>query len=148
MPEKSGVLAENRRARFDLEISETLEAGVELLGTETKSVKSGRLNLAGSRVLVRNGEAWLVNAQIPAHQPKNAPPDYDPARNRRVLLHSSEIRSLEGKLQEKSWVLVPLRAYQKKGLIKLELGLGRTRKARDKREYLKAKESRREMRET
>ncbi len=148
MPEKPGVLAENRRARFDLDISETLEAGLELLGTEVKSAKNGRLNLAGSHVLIRKGEAWLLNAQIPAHQPKNAPADYDPGRNRRVLLHSDQIRSLEGKLREKSWSLVPLRAYQKKGLIKLELGLGRSRKARDKREYLKAKESRREMRET
>ncbi len=148
MPERPGNLAENRRARFDLEIIETFEAGVELLGIEVKSVKSGRLNLAGSHVFIRNGQAWLINAQIPAHQPKNAPSDYAPDRNRRLLLHAQEIRSLSGKLKERSWTLVPLRAYEKKGLIKLELGLGKSRKAHDKREYLKTKESRREMRES
>ncbi len=139
-------LAENRRARFDYEISDTYEAGIELLGAEVKSAKAGSMNLSGSYALVRNGQVWLTNAQIPAHQPKNAPKDYDPARSRRLLLHSSEIKGLRGKLEEKAWALVPLRAYLKHGLVKLELGLGKSRKARDKREYIKKKEARREMR--
>lgn len=139
-------LAENRRARFDYALSDTLEAGIELLGAEVKSVKSGQMNLAGSYALARGGEIWLVNAKIPPHQPKNAPPDFASDRPRRLLLHASQIKELSGKLQEKGWSLVPLRAYLKKGLVKLELGLGRSRKARDKREYLRSKAADREMR--
>jgi len=86
-----------------------------------------------------------VNASIPAHQPKNAPADYDPQRPRRLLLHSQEIKELLGKLREKSFALLPLKVYLKRSLIKLELGLGRSRKAHDKREYLKKRIARREM---
>ena len=144
---QSKNLAENRRARFDYALSENYEAGIELLGAEVKSVKAGRLNLAGSFARVRDGELWLTNADLPANQPKNAPSDYDPVRPRRLLLHRTEIKELTGKLQERSWNLVPLRAYLKRGLVKIELGLGRNRKAPDKREYLRKKVSAREMRQ-
>ena len=140
------ALSENRRAKFDYEILETFEAGIELLGTEVKSVKESRINLAGSYALVREGGAWLINADIPAYQPKNAPQDYDPKRSRRLLLHKEEIKGLAGKLHEKGLSLLPLQAYLKHGIIKLELGLGRSRKKHDKRELLKARAAGREMR--
>src|SRR3989344_5995193 len=95
------VLSENRRARFDYDIIETYEAGIELIGTEVKSVKQNRLNLAGSYGIIRENEAWLLNADIPPYQPKNAPPDYDSKRSRRLLLHEKEIKALTGKLHEK-----------------------------------------------
>jgi len=140
------VLAENRRAGFDYEILETIEAGIELRGFEVKSVKGGRFNIAGSYAVVRNGQAWLINSNIPAYQPKNAPADYNPDRSRRLLLKSEEIRSLIGTIKEKSVSLIPLRAYLKRGLIKVALGIGRAKKKSDKREALKKRVAQREMR--
>jgi len=139
-------LAENRRARFDYEILETLEAGIELKGHEVKSVKSGRLGIAGSYAVIRGGEAWLLNSQIPPYQPKNTPPDYDPTRTRRLLLRSDEIKRLVGVLKEKSVTLVPLNAHLKRGIVKIELGIGRSKKKSDKREVLKKRAAEREMR--
>ena len=149
------ALSENRRARFDYEISETIKAGIELRGFEVKSAKLGRMQLAGSYAIIRGGsprrslrrsagEAWLLNSQIPPYQPKNMPPDYDPGRSRRLLLHSDEIASLQGKLKEKL-TLVPLRVLLEKNLIKIELGLGKSRKKSDKRELLKKRAAEREM---
>jgi SsrA-binding protein len=139
------TIAENRRARFDYEISDTLEAGMELKGLEVKSAKAGRFNIAGSRVVIRQGEAWLLNSQIPPYQPNNTPADYDPGRTRRLLLRKEEIAGLIGKLKSKSVFLIPLRAYIKNNLIKIELGLGKSRKKSDKREILKKRTAEREM---
>ncbi len=150
------LLAENRRARFDYEILETHEAGIELTGQEVKSAKSGRINLSGSHAVLRDGsprrshgrsagELWLLNSQIPAYQPKNAPADYDPARSRRLLLHKEETAGLIGKLHNKSVSLIPLSAYVQKNFIKIELGLGRARKKSDKRELLKKRTMDREI---
>jgi len=140
------TIAANRRAGFDYEIIEKYEAGIELNGQEVKSVKNGRFNLAGSYVVPKNGELWLLNADIPPYQPKNVPADYDPARSRKLLLHKREIKTLAGKLRQKSFSLIPVRAYPKNGFIKLELGLGRNRKKSDKRELLKKRSAEREMR--
>jgi SsrA-binding protein len=138
-------LAENRRAGFDYEILENLEAGIELTGQEVKAVKTGRFELAGSYVVVRHGEAWLLNAKIPPYQPGNAPEDYDPARSRRLLLKREEIGELIGKLEEKGKALVPLHAELKHGLIKIILGLGRAKKKRDKRQDIKKRDLEREV---
>lgn len=140
------TLAENRRARFDYEILESYEAGLELSGQEVKSVKEGKMQISGSYVLIRGGEAWLTNSVIPPYQPKNTPPNYDPARSRRLLLRKEEIKNLGGRLREKVFSLLPLRVYTKRGFIKVELGLGRSRKKRDKRELLKKRAAEREMR--
>ena len=140
-------LAENRRARFDYDIKEKFEAGVELRGYEVKSAKSGRFQIAGAQVLIRRGEAWLVNSHIPPYQPKNMPPDYAEDRARKLLLTKAEIKNITGSLQDKSQRLIPLRAYLKNGFIKLELGLGHVRKKSDKREVLKKRAHVREMRE-
>ena len=139
------TVSENRRARFDYGIEETFEAGVELLGTEVKSIKEGRINLAGSYVVIRKNEAWLLNTDVPPYQPKNAPPDYDPKRSRRLLFRHEEIKRFEGKLHEKGLALLPLRVYLKNGLVKIEVGLGKSRKKADKREVIKKRSSEREM---
>lgn len=141
-------IAENRRARFDYEIKEGFEAGVELRGYEVKSAKSGRFQIAGAQVLIRGGEAWLINSHIPPYQPKNMPSDYVEDRARRLLLTKNEIKNITGILQDKSQRLIPLRAYVKNGFIKLGLGLGRKRKQSDKRETLKKRVHVREMRTT
>lgn len=141
------IIAENRRAKFDYQILETFEAGIELEGLEVKSAKNSRMGLAGSYAIIRNGEAWLLNAQIPAYQPNNTPKDYDLLRKRRLLLRKNEIASLANRLKEKGLSLIPLRAFVKRNLIKIELGLARPRKKHDKREILKKRAAYREMRE-
>lgn len=140
-------LAENRRARFDYEILDTYEAGIELLGSEVKSVRKGSFNLGGSYAVIRGGELWLLNSDIPPFQPNNTPEGYDSKRTRRLLVHKEELSALFGKLNEKSYSLIPLRAYSKEGIIKLELGLTRARKKSDKRELLKKRTTDKEARE-
>ena len=137
-------LAENRRARFDHEITDTIEAGIELIGGEVKSVKSGHFELSGSYALIRNGELWLLNSKSPPYQPKNLPESYEPTRTRKLLLKKDEIKALTGKLEEKGWSLIPLHAYIKHGIIKIALGLGRARNKGDKRELLKKRDIERE----
>ncbi|MEK9150914.1 MAG: SsrA-binding protein SmpB [Patescibacteria group bacterium] len=146
------IIAENRKARYDYNILETIDAGIELKGFEVKAVKNGRINLAGSYAVIRGGEAWLLNADIPAYQPANAPPDYDPQRTRRLLLKKSEIKSLVGRLHEKGLTLAPLKVYIKnasagsaRGRIKLEIGLAKSRKKADKRELIRQRETKREI---
>jgi SsrA-binding protein len=141
----TNTIAENRRARFDYEISETYEAGIELKGYEVKSAKGGRLQVAGAHVLIRGGEAWLVNSHIPPYQAGNMPPDYEEDRARRLLLSKDEIKELQGALVDKSRHVIPLKAYLKHGLIKIELGLGRSRKKADKREVIKKRSHQREI---
>lgn len=139
------VYAVNRKAHFDYEILETYEAGIELLGFEVKAVKSGRVNIGGTYIVIKNNEAWLLNASIPPYQPKNAPPDYDETRSRRLLLHKSEIKELIGKASQKGLTLVPLRVYDKKSRVKLEFALARHKKKHDKREVIKERETKREI---
>jgi SsrA-binding protein len=138
-------IAFNKRANFDYEISQKFEAGIELLGFEVKAAKSGRMNIAGSYAVIRDGQAWLLNADIPPYQPGNTPADYDPKRSRRLLLKNAEIKYLTGKSQEKGLTILPLRVYLRKGLVKLELGIGRSRKKQDKREVIRSREIQREI---
>ena len=140
-------LAENRRARFDYEILERFEAGIELKGYEVKSVKNGYMNLSGSYAIIRDGTCWLLNTDIPAHQPKNAPQDYDSKKTRRLLLRKKELSVLTGKLHEKGLSLIALEAHEKHKLVKLTLGLSRSRNKADKREHLKKRSALREMRD-
>jgi SsrA-binding protein len=146
MDTQTNTIAENRRARFDYEIARPYEAGIELKGYEVKSAKGGRFQIAGAHALIRGGEAWLVNSHIPPYQAGNTPPDYEEDRARRLLLSRDEIKELQGALVDKAQHLIPLRAYIKHGLIKLGLGLGRTRKKSDKREAIKKRAHQREMR--
>jgi SsrA-binding protein len=133
-------IAINRSARRDYEILETFEAGMELKGFEVKAVKTGHINLAGSFAVIKNKEAWLLNANIPPYQPANTPDDYDPDRSRKLLLSAAEIKTLIGRTQEKNLTIVPLKVYLKGRLIKIEIGLGRGKRKADKREAIKKKE--------
>lgn len=140
-------IAENRRAAFDYNILEKFEAGIELRGFEVKSAKLGRMQIAGAYAIVRGGEVYLINSQIPPYQTGNTPADYDPAHTRRLLLRQDEIKRLEGLLRQGAVSLVALRAYIKNNLVKVELGLGRSKKKQDKREALKKKALQKEISE-
>jgi len=138
--------ARNKRAYFDYDILEKFEAGIELKGFEVKAIKNGRINLAGSHVIIRGGQAQLLNTDIPPYQPLNTPEGYDPKRTRRLLLRKDEIKKLTGKAEEAGLTVVPLRVYSKRNLIKVEVGLARSHKAKDKRELLKKRADLREIR--
>lgn len=113
--------AENRKARFNYEVLEKYEAGIELLGTEVKSVRGGQMSLDGAFVVVRGGEVFLINASIPPFQLANAPKDYDPLQNRKLLLTKKEITELAGNEKNKKLTIVPLSVYNKGRKIKIIL---------------------------
>ena len=137
------IFAENKKAYFDYEILEKLEAGIALIGQEVKSIKNGRINLAGSYVVLRNNETFLVGCKIPPYQPKNAPADYNSERPRKLLLKKSESKYLIGKTKQKGLTLAPLKVYTKDGKIKLEFGIAKGKKKFDKRELIKKRETER-----
>ena len=139
------TLAENRKARFDYEILETFEAGIILTGQEVKSILSGRLNLAGSYVIIKPNGAYLLNANLPPYQPKNTPSDYDPSRSRGLLLKKEELKYLIGKAKEGGLTIVPLSCYNNKRKIKLSIGLARHKKKQDKRETIRERQTQREI---
>ena len=142
------VITKNKRAIYDFEILETFESGIELKGFEVKAIRLGRMNLSGSYVIIRAGEAWLLNASIAPYQPENIPEKYDSKRTRRLLLKKSQIKNLTGRIQEKGLTLLPLKVYTKNRNLKLEIGLGKSRHKKDKRELIKKREVQREMRGT
>ncbi|MFA5791761.1 MAG: SsrA-binding protein SmpB [Candidatus Paceibacterota bacterium] len=137
---------ENRKARFNYEFLEKYETGIELLGTEVKSVRGGQMSLEGAFVIIRGGEAFLINANIPPYQPKNAAKDYDPLRNRKLLLTKKEITELAGSDKNKSLTIVPISVYNKNRKIKVEIALVKGKKKFDKRETLKKRDTDREIR--
>jgi len=137
------ILSLNKKASFDYQIFEKFEAGIVLSGQETKSAKLGRFSIIGSNVLIKNNEAWLINSEINPYQKNNAQ-NYDPKRNRKLLLRKKEIKYLIGKLNQK-FMLIPLKVYLKNNFIKLELGLVKPRKKYDKREVIKKREVRKEI---
>lgn len=139
------TFAYNRKATFDYEILETYEAGMVLFGHEVKAIKTGHLSLAGAYVVIRNNEAFLINAYIPPYQPKNTPPDYDPSRPRKLLLRKAEIASLIGKTKQKGLTLVPLKVYTKRDKLKLEFALSRGKKKFDKRTKIIERETKRKI---
>ncbi|MDP4007301.1 MAG: SsrA-binding protein SmpB [bacterium] len=139
------TLAENRRAHHDYTISDTLEAGLVLQGQEVKSIRAGRMQLAGSFVSFRGNELYLLGATVPPWQPKNAKENYDPTRPKKLLLKKEELRSLLGRFKQEGLTFVPLQVYTSKAKIKLAFGLARGKKKKDKRELLKKREAQREM---
>lgn len=140
--------AQNKRASFEYEIIEKYEAGIELSGMEVKSIRNGKMSLEGSFVIIRGGEAFLINSNITAFQPKNTSEDYDPLRNKRLLLTKKEIKKLAGNEKNKSLTIVPLAVYNKGKKIKIEIALVKGKKKRDKREAIKKRETDRELRRT
>jgi len=138
--------AQNRKIHFDYEILEKYECGIELLGTEVKSVRGGRMSLEGAFVIIRGGEAFIINAKIPPYQMSNTPSGYDPIRNRKLLLTKKEIRELADTEKNKALTIVPMSVYNKNRKIKVEIALVRGKKKHDKRETTKKRETDREIR--
>jgi len=138
----------NKRATFDYEILEKLEGGLVLAGYEVKSIKTGHISLKGAYVTIKENEAYLTNANIPAYQPRNMPESYNPTRSRKVLIHKKELKEFIGKISQKGLTLVPIKVYSIRGLIKLEFGIGKGKKKFDKREDIKKKDSKRKIERT
>ena len=139
------IVADNRQARYEYEILATYEAGVELKGTEVKSIRAGKVNLRDGFALIRNGETLLLNVHISPHDTTGSYFNHDPRRTRKLLLHKEEIRKLVGQVDQKGLTLVPLRMYLKGGWVKVAIGLARGKKLHDKREDLKRKQDQRDM---
>lgn len=136
----SRPVATNRRARFDYEILETLEAGIQLYGPEVKSLREGRANLREAFAVIRRGEAWLQQCHISPYEPAARGNPSDPTRERKLLLHRGQIEKLEHRVAERGNTLVPLSIYFKDGRAKVELALARGRHTYDKRAALRKKE--------
>jgi SsrA-binding protein len=142
MPDQT--IALNRRAHHDYAIEQTLEAGIVLTGTEIKSIRAGRVNLAEAYARIERGEAWLIGAHIAPYEQGNRN-NHEPTRTRKLLLHRDEIAELIGRTQAKGQTLVPLRLYLHKGMAKLELGVARGKKTYDKRRTIAERDMRREL---
>ena len=138
------VFAENRKARHDYTVLETIECGIVLSGTEVKSVRHGEVSLAGAYGAVLKGELWLLGADIAAYKFGNRF-NHEPKSQRKLLVHAKEIRELQLKTEAKGLTLVPLKVYLKHGRIKVDLGVCRGKQLHDKREALKKKDLRRDL---
>jgi SsrA-binding protein len=143
-PPGTKLIAENRRARFDYEFLERLEAGLVLSGTEVKAAREGKVQLAGAYVDVRDGELWLVGASIAEYE-AGGTFGHLPERDRKLLLHRREIDSLSGKVREKGLTLVPTRMYFKDGRAKVEVALARGRERADKRRVIAERDAQRQV---
>ncbi|MBN8967267.1 MAG: SsrA-binding protein SmpB [Rhizobiales bacterium] len=138
------VVAENRKARFNYAIEDTLEAGVALTGTEVKSARTGKTNIAESYADAKGGEIWLVNANIPEYLQANRF-NHEPRRPRKLLLHRKQINKLIGSIEREGMTLIPLKMYfNERGKIKLQLALAKGKKMHDKRETEKKRDWARE----
>ena len=142
------ALIENERVRFDYEILEELEAGLELLGTEARSLRAKQGSLKGARVVARGGEAYLVGASIPAWQIANAPKSYEADRTRRLLLSKKEIGRIASAEAQKGLTIVPIRVYNKRRNLKLAIAIARGKKKQDKRQSIRAREEKRRIERT
>jgi SsrA-binding protein len=142
MPDQTVAL--NRKARHEYHVEETLEAGLVLTGTEIKSIRAGRANLAEAYARIERGEAWLIGAHIAPYEQASRF-NHEPTRTRKLLLHRGQIAELVGKTQTRGYTLVPLRLYLRDGLAKVELGLARGRKAHDKRRVIAERDARRQL---
>ena len=138
------VVTENRKARHDYTIEETFEAGIELRGTEVKSMRAGRANLKDSFAIIENGELFLYGMHISPYEQGNIF-NVEPLRTRKLLMHRKEIHRLLGKTKEQGLTLVPLKAYFKGDKIKIELALAKGKKLYDKREAAAEKSAKREI---
>ena len=138
------AVVRNKRARHDYEIDSTLEPGIVLYGSEVKSLRASQGSLVDAYVDIRNGELWLIGAQISiypfAHQF-----NHEPRRDRKLLAHRQEIRRLATKVREKGFSIIPLAIYLARGKIKIEVALARGKRTYEKRETKRAEEARREM---
>ena len=138
------LIVDNRRARHDYHLSDRVEAGVALVGTEVKSLRAGQANLQRAYGEIRDGEAWLVGAHIAEYTQGNVA-NHDPDRDRKLLLKRREIDSLDGKVRERGLTLVPTKLYFKNGKVKVELAVGKGKQAHDKRRDIAKRDADREM---
>ena len=139
------VVATNRKALHEYFIIDRFETGIVLKGTEVKSLRQGNANLQDGYAIIRNGEVWLIGMHISPFDKGNIN-NHDPKRDRKLLLHKQEIRRLFHKLSEKGLTIIPLKLYFKNNIAKLELGLARGKKSYDKREAIKEREAKRQLR--
>ena len=144
----SMALIDNRKATFDYEILETLQAGIELHGFEVKSLRAGRGQLAGARVIARGGEAFLVGVSIPPWQPGNAPKEYDQERPRKLLLSKAEILKIAQAEEKQGLTIVPLSVYNSNRMLKVDIAIARGKKTRDKRSTIREREEKRNIERT
>jgi SsrA-binding protein len=140
--------AKNQKAHFDYEILSTISAGLELSGTEVKSVREGKVSLQGSHVSVRGGEAFLLGSDIQPYQPKNASKDFDPIRARKLLLSTAEVEELAKAEGTKGLTIVPISVYNKGRYLKVDIAIARGKKKFDKREALKKRDTERDLKRT
>ncbi|MGJ3232852.1 MAG: SsrA-binding protein SmpB [Oceanicaulis sp.] len=138
--DKKGLVAVNRRARFDYEITDTYEAGIQLTGTEVKTLREGKANIAEAYVSPEKGEIFLINADFPPYGHGNRF-NHEPRRHRKLLLHKKEVNKLAGSVNKDGLTIVPLRLYfNDRGLAKLQIGLAKGKKTVDKRETIKQRD--------
>jgi len=138
------VISDNRRARFEYEVIEVHQAGIELTGTEVKSMRQGKANLQDSFARVERGELWLYNCHVSPYDHGNRF-NHDPVRRRRLLMHSREIEKLKSKMQEKGLTLIPLKIYFKRNWVKVDLALARGKRLYDKRESITKRDTKRQL---
>jgi SsrA-binding protein len=139
------LIAENRRARFDYLIEDTMEAGIQLVGTEVKSLRNGRANIAESYASTDKGELWLINATIPEYPPAGQF-NHDPRRPRKLLVRGRELKRLAGAVEREGRTLAPLKLYfNARGIAKIEIALAKGKKAHDKRAATKDREWKRQQ---
>lgn len=143
MPEGAKIIAVNRRAYYDYAVDEKYECGIELVGTEVKSVKDGRVSFPDAWAEIVKGEVFL-NAFHITENPFSSIFNHDPGRRKKLLLHKAEIKRLARRVEQKGFTLIPLSFYLKKGRVKIELGVCKGKKEFDKRESIKAKDLKRE----
>ena len=136
------IVCQNKKAYHDYTIDETLEAGIQLLGTEVKSLRDGKANLKDSYVLIKNDEVFLLNCHISPYSHGNIM-NHDPLRTRRLLLHRKEIERLRGRSLQKGYTLIPLKIYFKDSYAKVEVGLAKGKRLYEKRETIKEREAKR-----
>ena len=143
--DRKKTVAENRRARFDYHIEDTFEAGIQLTGTEVKSLRFGEGSIAESYAEIRNGECWLVNSNVPEFSHGNRF-NHEPKRPRKLLLHRREVDRLQGAVERKGMTLVPLSIYfNSRGRAKVELALARGKNTADKRQTIKERDWKRDQ---
>ncbi|MEK7067178.1 MAG: SsrA-binding protein SmpB [Patescibacteria group bacterium] len=139
------TFADNKKAYFEYEILERYDAGLKLFGHEVKSIIHKGVNLAGAFVIIRGGEAYIINLNIPPYQPKNTPANYEEGRTIKLLLTKTELNHLIGVAETKGLTLIPLKLYNKNKRIKVEIGVARHKKLHDKRATIKQRETEREI---
>ena len=145
MSDAQKIITDNRQARFEYEIMEVYEAGIELTGTEVKSLRAGKVNLKDGFVRIRGGEAFLLNVHISPQNTVGQFFNHEPMRNRKLLLHDKEIRKLIGQTEQKGLTVIPLKMYFKRGWVKVAIALARGKKTHDKRDSLKEKQDKRDV---